>query len=366
MKKVIFISALAIAAAVSCTKSDIVDTKFDEQIGFQTYLGRAAQTKAAVIDKDNIDDFSIGLYGFYTGKDGYEQATSIANLWANEKLYWETSAWKYDNPKYWTNAEDKYTFLAYSPYVEISTTEAGVKSAVATYGTGEGAGSLTVNKLGEEADPTLTYVLPADQNDQIDLLYANDASHVGMTRPGEGATLESVGLIFKHALSRITVKASENVDAYEYTIKSIVLSGNFNTTGTLALASGNWSAVSSSNPTYTFFTGTEVLTSEATEYKTKGYLMPIPTVEGTPTKVTVTVTYSTKFGDVVSKDMTKKVEFTTTFVKGTAYAINLAFEENKENPITFTVEDVEDWGADNPVPADKPLNPETGTVVPQA
>ena len=38
MKKVIFISALAIAAAASCTKSDIVDTKFNEAISFESYI----------------------------------------------------------------------------------------------------------------------------------------------------------------------------------------------------------------------------------------------------------------------------------------------------------------------------------------
>ena len=48
MKKTIFISVLALAAAISCTKSDIVDTKFEnEAIGFETYLGRDAQTKAS-------------------------------------------------------------------------------------------------------------------------------------------------------------------------------------------------------------------------------------------------------------------------------------------------------------------------------
>ena len=78
MKKVIFISALAIAAAVSCTKSDIVDTKFDEQISFETYLGRDAQTKAAVISDTNLK--SVKVLGYYGGKEKWAKQSP---LWAN-------------------------------------------------------------------------------------------------------------------------------------------------------------------------------------------------------------------------------------------------------------------------------------------
>ena len=350
MKKVIFISALAIAAAVSCTKSDIVDTKFNEQIGFETYAGRDAQTKATAIEKA-ADLKVIGVYGFYTGNTSYNPSKSTANLWVNLPVTNGTDGWTYaaDQKKYWTNATDKYTFLAYSPY---------------------GDQNLTVS-TGTVTEPKVEYAVPG-LDSQVDLLYANAPAdedgkngHVNMVRPGEGTSLQPVALKFQHALSRITVKASENVSAYNYTIKKITIGGNFNTSGTLSLATGEWTQQSSSNPVYEFYTGTDVLTNTATAYSTHGYLMPIPTTAETKTTVTVTVTYSSTFGDVVSNDMTKKVEFDNVFEKGKAYAINLEFKENTENPITFNVVEVASWGSETDVP-EISLNPETGTVVPQA
>jgi hypothetical protein len=80
MKKVIFISALAIAAAVSCTKSDIVDTKFgNDVIGFESYVGRDAQTKASVETATTLQATGFGVYGFYT--DGYP--ARIVFQWSN-------------------------------------------------------------------------------------------------------------------------------------------------------------------------------------------------------------------------------------------------------------------------------------------
>ena len=350
MKKVIFISALAIAAAASCTKSDIVDTKYgNDVIDFQTYVGRDAQTKASEATVGTVN--SIGVYGFYTGNAPYDPNNSIANLWANLNVTKTDGTWTYDanKKKYWTNATDLYTFLAYSPY---------------------GDANLKVSEGESVKEPMVTYTVPG-LDGQIDLLYANAPAtngvggHVNMVRPGDKETLKAVQLKFKHALSRITVKASENVAAYDYTIKKITISGNFNTSGTLSLATGEWSDQKSTDPEYVFYTGTDVLTSTATSYASHGYFMPIPTTAETTTTVTVTVTYSSKFGDVVSNDMTKKVEFTNTFVKGSAYAINLEFKENTDNPITFDVVEVETWGEDDLVP-DTSLNPENGTVVPEA
>ena len=122
MKKTIFISVLALAAAISCTKSDIVDTKFEkEAIGFENYFGRDAQTKG---DNASVTSIAtgggIGVYGYYTGdpaNGGWEEGLA-ANLLKNEHLTSTDNGvnWTYTNKAYWTNDSDEYTFFAYAPY----------------------------------------------------------------------------------------------------------------------------------------------------------------------------------------------------------------------------------------------------------
>ena len=79
----IFISILALAAAVSCTKSDIVGSmSTSSEIGFETYLGRDAQTKATVATAESLrkpKGQGIGIYGFYTGAGSWTETTA-ANI----------------------------------------------------------------------------------------------------------------------------------------------------------------------------------------------------------------------------------------------------------------------------------------------
>ena len=342
MKKVIFISAIALAAAVSCTKSEVVDTKFNEQIGFETYLGRDAQTKAPVAA--SVAD--LGLFGFYIG-NGEWAPTSEANLWNNEKL--ASPAYAPATPKYWTNDTDVYAFLAYAPY------------PTATNG-------ITVTP---GADPKVTYTVNSTIKSQIDLLYANDEQHFPlMKRPSDN----KVVLKFNHALSRITVKASENVAEYGYTIKGLSLSGTFNTKGTLKLSDNSWTveAADKKDETYAFLTEGSVAVPTPKEAEgenaavtpydfagTDNYLMIIPAdFSGEGAAATLTIAYTTTFEGKESTLMTKTLPISTKFEQGKAYSLNLVFEQNKTNPISFSVE-VVGWGDEENVVAG---NPENGTT----
>ena len=323
MKKVIFISAIALAAAVSCTKSEVVDTKFNEQIGFETYLGRDAQTKAAVATSIT----EAGIYGFYTAGDKWD-ATSTANLWVNNTL---SSNGTVDEAKYWTNAEDHYTFLAYAP---------------------KGNANLTVTE-GQKTNPVVTYTVAPELANQIDVLYAGakDVQKKNVT--------DKVGLTFKHALARLTVnaKTAEN-QAFEFRVKKITISGGFITKDVLTLDGGVWAAngapvaVTEETPAtvYTFYNKAEnatPLTTTATEYAKVGdvynnYLMMIPTnFSGEGAAATLTVEYTTFYENTEST--VNKVTFpvNTNFEKGKAYAINLTFTKDVQ-PIEFSVS-VENW-----------------------
>ena len=209
MKKVIFISALAIAAAVSCTKSDIVDTKFgNDAIGFQTYVGHDAQTKATEVDYEALQNSEgFGVYGIYTAAVKYDGDDKV-NLFKDEQVKWgkptsdASDCWYYTNTRYWTNDDDWYTFLAYAPYGETA----------------------LVGKMNEgDIQPYIEYTVDSDITDQIDVLYATP---IETQKPDNG----EVPFAFNHILSRLTVTAAAGetyTDGYSFTINDIKLSGNF-------------------------------------------------------------------------------------------------------------------------------------------
>ena len=199
MKKSIFLSVLALAAVVSCQKSEIVDTKYNEEIGFETYTGRDAQTKATLLYGATTLPDAIGVYGFYLGTADTWTTSSKANLWVNQSFAKPTSgAWTTDNKKYWTNGTDKYTFFAYAPY--------------ATNGTlTKGDGSLVAPTTANIADPELTYTVPTALADQVDLIYSKN-----LNTPWKDKN--DTKLVFNHALSRISVWAKDNHNDFSYKI----------------------------------------------------------------------------------------------------------------------------------------------------
>ena len=369
MKKVIFISALAIAAAVSCTKSDIVDTKFDDAIGFNAYIGRDAMTKATVVNKDNIG--TAGLYGFYTGGAVWTDE-STANLWANEAL--NCTAGTVTNKKYWTNAEDQYSFMAFAP--QTSTFLSNIPE-----------GTTVKN-------PKVTYTVPNVIKSQIDLTYAN-AFDVTKAEVDAITVEEQKGKVlmpFHHALARLTVKAKDGSEVFDFDVKEINISGVFNTKGTLILANGEWEVADADKKSETYviyknevektvtdpetnetttvkeydsYKSTNALTGELKDYAyyaepTKStvadnYLMMIPRkfkadqdTEGKYTNAaTVTVKYTTFYQNQESTVNTATFPVTTDFQQGKAYAINLTFtKETEEIEFFVTVDNWEEGTTD--------------------
>lgn len=336
MKKVILFSVLALASAVSCTKSEVVDTKFNEQIGFETYLGRDAMTKAAVETSKTIA--KAGVFGYYLGAtDSYDAAASEANLW-NPLTLVVNEAGEAQQPtgedvRYWTNESDYYTFLAYAPMEKVTVTGNGV-------------------------NPTIEYTVPSTLSEQVDVLCAEPQIN---RQKGNG----TVALVFGHKLARLTVKAKATAGNFDYHIKSIELKGKFNTAGKLPLANPTaWTNLTATeNTVYSFPTvATDALPKPATaegtvEYKdyagTDSYLMMIP-VNAADHAATLTVVYNTSYmvGEkkMESADYTKEFEIETDFAMGNAYAINLEFQQALDNEIKFSVS-VVDWSAEGPVTA---------------
>lgn len=354
MKKVIFISALAIAAAVSCTKSDIVDTKFNEQIGFENYLGRPAQTKASVAT--TIGD-GAGIYGFYTAGTDFsvaEGTASEANLWWNHTL---TSTGSVSPEKFWTNDADKYTFLAYAPVVPIPENNAAT-TLTKKFGTTEAPdGSLAVPTGEKMTNPTITYNVPAALANQVDLLWA---AAKNVTKKGLAEqNVTKVPFQFHHALARLTVNASESTTEknFDFIVKKIEITGGFITEDVLTLADGKWKANSvpvavtteNKGTTYSFYNNEnnpDVLSQEeVTEYaKVNGaasnYLMMIP-VNFANQAANLHVEYTTVYQGEESTINKADFAVDTNFEQGKAYAINLVFSKDAK-AIEFTVS-VENW-----------------------
>ena len=334
MKKVIFISAIALAAAVSCTKSEVVDTKFNEQIGFETYLGRDAQTKGTVETAKTIA--KAGVFGYYLGATpSYDAATSQANLWNPLTLVVNAEGAAQEptgeDVRYWTNDSDYYTFLAYAPMDKVTVTGNGV-------------------------NPTIAYTVPGTLTQQVDVLCAEPQKN----RQKDNGT---VALVFHHTLSRLTVKAKATAGNFDYHIKSIELKGKFNTAGELPLANPTaWTNLTATeNTVYSFPTvATDALPKPATaegtvEYKdyagTDSYLMMIP-INDEVHAATLKVVYNTSYmvGETKMESIPYTKEFTiaTDFEMGKAYAINLEFVQDLNNKINFSVS-VDGWGSDGEV-----------------
>lgn len=337
----IFISILALAAAVSCTKSDIVGSMSTSEIGFETYLGRDAQTKATVATAESLrkpKGQGIGIYGFYTGAGSWTETTA-ANILINENLYYE-GGWNYDKTAYWVNNKDKYSFLAYAPY---------------------GNSAVTAKQEAGKA-PQVEYNVPDVLGSQVDLVYSNtraDANgangHVNMVRPSNG----TVSLNFQHALARISVKANavmydkttlkevttpaENQE-YDniYIVKNVSISGSFNTVGTLNLALGSWYATRN-NAVYNL-TGdvNKALDGNLHDFSSNNHLMIIPT-DFTSTPATLSVTYAVSIRGLESDPVTKTLKLNTNFEKGEAYSINLKFQREYNNTISFSVSTTSNW-----------------------
>ncbi len=305
----------------ACTKSDVLDPMSgNEQIGFETYIGRNAETKAASYGSEVLPA-SIGVYGFYFGADSWS-ATETPNLWTNLQLN-DADNWAIPEgqEKYWVNSQDNYTFLSYAPFAT---------------GTGETGNGLVAST---GANPTITYTVPTDLTKQIDLLYSNNNQVAHKPATGTAVTLKH-----EHALSRLTVKASAEVAPYAYTfhVKEISITGNFNTKGDLNLYNGTWSNLTDEDVTYTFFTTEEAATADnalgvtAVDYSgTKtvdgvttygnNYLMMIP-VNFAATNATLTVKYTALYGGVESAIKTVTHPISTNFERGNAYAITIGFE----------------------------------------
>lgn len=345
MKKKLFLGLLA-AAAVSftaCQKDEVInEVPQDQAIGFGTYVGRDAQTKATVTDLNAMkhEDYSgFGVFAYYTGNDDYPvNNTTIAPAFMNNvKVWYDTDlnpdAWNYAPLKYWPGNGQQVSFFAYAPYVNAPD-----------------AKITTLPAADVAADPTIGFSVPTTVSAQIDLLYASV----------KDASSNPVNFTFNHALTRIGFKVKTAREDYRVNISSITLTGDFNTVGTLNLNTGTWSVTEEANPdtyqlnfnpvaTVSNTTGTSINANE-------GYVMTIPT-DFTSSNLSVSVTYTYEYQVsngvwAAAVNDTKEGNVAVNFQQGKAYTLLMTLDPL--TPITFDVTNVTGW--DPAVGTDTPVN----------
>ena len=214
-------SAFGLLVAVSCVKDTPVYNEKEIRFGITNV------SRALVTDMSNLEDQEVGVYGYYTATERWVWSTLnvtpnlTANYFFNKKLEYDGTEWGYGTPKYWPpDTINKISFFAYAPYVDVT-----------------GANGITPYPAAkiDAGSPYLNYVVPADVNDQVDLIWDSkiDMSHAHAP----------VMFDMKHALTRVSFKAAltagEEPKGYTATIKEISISG-LHGQGDLDLVTGIW------------------------------------------------------------------------------------------------------------------------------
>lgn len=364
MKKVsLFLELLMALLVMSCSKDETLMSipQESDAIAFGTYVGRDAQTRAAVTDLDKLKtaDIGFGVFAYYTNEGDYTVGTSKPNFMYNQKVNWNTTnKWEYSPVKYWPNENtDKLTFFAYAPH--STATNSNITTLSAKTASGE---------------PTLLFTVNSDAKKQSDLLYADATNLKNLTKQTIGGT---VSFPFKHALSRIGFKvevmsdkvnddATGTPDAGSVTsdaiasgtvvsVQKVELIGQFNSENTFNFATGNFTGASSTTTAagsvaYTLnydeddsnfdnevAEGVNIVTTSTPLKQLNAddsYLMIIPktfTITGEsadPLQIRVTYTVTTADGALedgksIVQNVITSDPFAFTFVAGNAYSFNL-------------------------------------------
>lgn len=367
MKKVLFFAAAAIMM-VGCSNDQVVsEMPQDNAINFGMYFGRDAQSRAAIMDLDDLKAQSFGVFAYYTDNGDYVEGTSTPNFMFDQNVKWDgVDTWAYSPLKYWPNeATDKLTFFAYAPHREQSN--------------GNIAPAAGFNNASASA-PSVTYTLDDDQSKHVDLLWATPVEN-----ETKQTTTEKVHFVFKHALSRIGFKSVAVIDESsnkangeiddeshtnpldsktKITLKSIKLTGNFYQGGTLNLATGAWSDHVAAAPTvYNWatadFAQSDVTTTKAVVLNDDKYLTVLPYAGSQQIQIQVVYTVKTTddalaggYSEVTNTITSDAFDFT--FQQG--YAYNFVLHVGLTS-VKFSA-DVTPWvdGTDEDIVVNVPLN----------
>ncbi len=282
MKKVIFLAIAAAAALTACSKSEVVDsTVMNQVIAFDNYVGKDAQTKAAIVTGDAITSVNVNAYLHPKTTTGGAKFES--NFMKNQSV---AKSGEYSPAKYWPAVDQAVDFVAWVPEAK----EKAVKN-------------ISVENA------TLTFKVPTTVTDQTDLLVANPV--LDQNRAAENT---KVNLTFKHLLSRIgfEINATGVPSADDNTTKvelvEVTLNGKFASEGTVNMVAETPEVDgTSSDAAYTlgganFGYTNNIITVGRSANTADSYIMLIPK-NNEPANITVKYTVTTLNGEGTEDDV---------------------------------------------------------------
>ena len=265
MKKIMILAAAAALALVACAKVETFqNTNEQNAVSFGVYAGNTPVSKATYYGDqttstlaNNSNDYGFGVFAYYTNTTDVS-ASFAPNFMYNQQVFYDNTAdatkypthWYYSPLKYWPNGQnstavdntthnDKLSFYAYAPYTAV--------------GDAAGVTAFTPANASTAGLPVVTYVLPTDPAQQVDLLYATPVTNVT-----KQTMASNVSFTFHHALSKVNLKVQAVADQAESSsgkldaathivLTEVKVFGTFATTNTLNLATGEWGSPSVTN-----------------------------------------------------------------------------------------------------------------------
>ena len=294
MKK-IFISIIAVAALVACSKEAAIETPQGDAIAFgDAFVDHS--TKAIYETANDLTGFTVwgnvanvALYG----TEGATVTRSGAAL---------GSAWTCSVTRYWTPSST-FNFAAIA----------------------NGTGTDCVNGIPTKISYTLNGEYPAD------LVYGTAAATTDAScAPSGNITNGVVSFTLAHLLARVKVSFENQIEEDDYTYKISNVTLTTWNKGVYTIANATPWAREGEGTTALPYTGLDALSSGATHAAGAQVLIP-----GAP--MTLAFTYELKLNGttIYTKNVSKNVE--TTLVKGHSYNLNVQLQAG--NKIDFTVVD---------------------------
>ena len=251
-QKKLFILAAAAALLAACSSDDEITAEkqaaqqaAQQEVGFSAYVNRGTTragkgvelvTSGSTGSQITLLSKGFGVFAYYTDNQPYSE-TSIPNFMYNEKVTGTGSSapftWEYSPIKYWPNefgskaiseGQDRLTFFAYAPWVEV-TPETGI----ATETSATGIIALTRNTA--TGDPYVKYYGDFNPTKSVDLCYgvANAAfnssvdgtnnnievgkPYIDVIKPKTGV---KITFDFKQALAALNVTIDADVDVVSH------------------------------------------------------------------------------------------------------------------------------------------------------
>ena len=330
MKKILF-TLTVLAALVSCSKDEIVESQPAQAIGFSNIFIENS-TRAAYDGSYKYDGTTGNLTQFHVYGTVTNANSETANIFYKQLVELKNDAWVYNPIQYWIPG-NKYNFTAIAD------------------GNIEGATSVNTG-----TNSMHTSITVADASKQKDILLAKSKQDIVGLAQGN----EKVAFTFDHLMSKakFTVQNSITTEKYTYMVTDVKItnaaksatydlaSGWGASTGTYPLAFGDVVTASTESGTVASWANDAIAPKGGSKESNFERLL-IPTQAGENT-TTVNVSFDCELfydGVSISKTNDKTATATVKLEPGHAYNFKIVLSEPGE-PIQFTVTKINDWDYD--------------------